>query len=285
MRPATSFSSRTMPSPEAAPSTVIIDCHNHLHQFPHPDEILRESLAAGITRQIVNGTCEDDWEQVSQLCLKHPQALIPAFGLHPWHVGGQSKNWRERLRHYLCKHPAAIVGECGLDRWKVPFDEAEQQSCLNDQISLARELARPVTIHCLRAWGPLLELLKAHETLPAFLLHAYGGSREMAEQFAKLGSYFSFSGYFLQERKGAQREAFRSIPPDRLLIETDAPAMTPPPKFRSHPLPDGQNHPANLTRILPALARIRGTSLASLTALLQENTMTFLCPNKENRDL
>jgi TatD DNase family protein len=109
-----------------------------------------------------------------------------------------------------------------------------------------------------------------------FLLHAYGGSAELAREFAALGAYFSFNGYFLGERQGARRAVFAVLPADRLLVETDAPAMPPPPEFRPYPLPgvaDGNpvNHPANIGAIYTGLAALRETALDRLTAQVAEN--------------
>src|ERR1019366_5990338 len=125
------------------------------------------------------------------------------------------------------------------------------------QIAAARNL--PVSIHCLQAWGRLHELLRDHPR-PArgFVLHSFGGPAEMIPAFAKLGAYFSFPGYFLHERKPRQRETFRQVPPDRLLIETDAPDQPLPDEKVLHPLvaADGRplNHPANLVAVYAGLA-------------------------------
>ena len=252
------------------------DAHNHLQQFSDPVKVLTQATAAGVTRMLVNGTSEQDWQQVAELCAQHPDHLIPSFGLHPWEVPHRSENWLEKLRDLLIANPHAALGECGLDRWKKPFDLPDQLDCLRSQIHLARELKRPLTIHCLKAWGPLLELLEEEQNLPPFLLHAYSGSTEMVPAFTKLGAYFSFNGYFLHERKASVRETFQHIPAERLLLETDAPSMLPPAEFQTHPLPNDQNHPANLRYFLPPLNNLLKTSEATLATQLEDNFQTFL---------
>ena len=138
------------------------------------------------------------------------------------------------------------------------------------------ELDRPATIHCLRAWGALDEILR-RVPLPrrGFLLHAYGGPAEMVAGFAELGAYFSFNGSFLAEKKTRQRAAFRSVPADRLLVETDAPTKPPPPELNRFPLPAGPegplNHPANIVVAYEQLAKLRGLSLAELAAQVEQN--------------
>ncbi len=249
------------------------DAHNHLHQLLEPTARLQEARQAGVTQMMVNGTSEKDWPTVAALAQHHPE-VVPAFGLHPWQVPHRTANWLTLLRELLEAHPLATIGECGLDRWQKPFDLEDQIHCLQAQIDLANELQRSLTIHCLQAWGPLLNLLQKQEKLPPFLLHAYSGSREMVSQFAELGAYFSFNGYFLHERKQAVRETFLTVPPERLLLETDAPAMLPPkPTF---PLPDGQNHPAHLVDFLNPLAELLGEKRDQLKQRLEENFVAFL---------
>ena len=98
-------------------------------------------------------------------------------------------------------------------------------------------------------------LYPAIQPARGFLLHSYGGSAELVPQLVDLGAYFSFSGYFLHEKKYKTRKAFSHIPSDRLLIETDAPDMLPPEDIISHPLSGNLNHPANLTAIHHAAAQ------------------------------
>jgi TatD DNase family protein len=108
-----------------------------------------------------------------------------------------------------------------------------------------------------------------------FVLHSFGGPTEMISELAKLGAYFSFPGYFLHERKLAQRETFRSVPADRLLIETDAPDQHLPAAKILHPLTaaDGHplNHPANLPAVYQGLAEFLGEDVERLARRVEEN--------------
>jgi TatD DNase family protein len=122
----------------------------------------------------------------------------------------------------------------------------------------------------------LLELLqKKPRPARGWVLHSFGGPAEMIPAFTKLGAYFSFPGWFLHERKLRQREAFKKVPPDRLLIETDAPDQLLPVEKNLHPLAgaDGQplNHPANLVAVYAGLAEFLGEKAESLAARVEEN--------------
>ena len=108
-----------------------------------------------------------------------------------------------------------------------------------------------------------------------FLLHSFNGSIETARRLLPLGAYFSFSGYFLHDRKAAVLETFRQLPPDCVLLETDAPDMLPPVDQVRHPLPDDANHPANLPTIAATYAERTGVSLETLAARNEENFVRF----------
>lgn len=256
----------------------LYDAHNHLQ-----DERLVARLAAvlaacgreGITRMVVNGSCEADWPEVRALAKQHP-IVLPSFGYHPWFVRERTSGWLDELKRYLDAVPSA-VGEIGLDRWVENPDVPRQEEMFRTQLRLAAERNLPASIHCLKAWGRLAEILR-EEPRPkcGFLLHSYGGPAEMVDGFVKLGAYFSLSGYFAQERKAKQRETFRRVPLDRLLLETDAPDMWPPDDWNEHPLSDPasgkpMNHPANLGAVYRFAASFLGLDLEPMKAQLEIN--------------
>jgi TatD DNase family protein len=256
----------------------LYDAHNHLQDerlAPHLDAILPELARTGVAKMVVNGSCEEDWPGVLALARRCPQ-VVPSFGYHPWYVKERTAHWRESLAGYLNQVPASI-GEIGLDRWIEGFDLPQQEEVFLWQWRLAVERNLPVSIHCLRAWGRLGELLRAEPRRPrGFLLHSYGGPPEMVRPLAELGAYFSIPGYFAHERKVRQRETFRHVPADRLLIETDAPDQLLPADRVRFPLPDtasGQalNHPANLSAVYEFAAELLGESLETLANRVEEN--------------
>ena len=202
--------------------------------------------------------------------------VIPSFGYHPWYVKERSPDWQAALVRHLDAVSSAI-GEVGLDRWIKDHDLAAQEEVFVWQLRLAAERNLPVSIHCLQAWGRLLELLRAGpRPRCGFLLHSFGGPREMIGPLAELGGYFSAPGYFAHERKARQREAFRHVPPDRLLIETDAPDQLLPAERVQYPLTDlatgkAINHPANLGAVYRFVAELLDEPLEKLTERVEEN--------------
>jgi len=152
------------------------------------------------------------------------------------------------------------------------YDLEKQEEAFRFQIGLAVERGVPLSIHCLKAWGRMLEVLR-DERLPecGFLLHSYGGSAEMAPEFARLGGYFSFSGYYLEERKAERREVLKELPRERVLIETDAPEMPLPVGLRRFSASEGGNHPGDLVVVYDEAAGILGESLGSFVGKVGEN--------------
>ncbi len=256
----------------------LFDAHNHLQDerfAGRQAEFWQEAESAGVVAMVVNGSSEDDWNDVATLRRQIP-GVIASYGLHPWYVPARSPGWLETLRRHIRENPDAAVGEIGLDRWKPDLPYDDQEDVFLTQWNLAREFNRPASIHCLKAWGRLLELLREHPA-PArgFVLHSYGGPKEMINDFAALGAYFSFPGYYLHERKVKQRETFRHVPTVRLLIETDAPDQSLPDNLNRFPLLDAQghpiNHPANLAAVYEGLATSLEKPVEELARQVEEN--------------
>ncbi len=273
----------------------LYDAHNHLQDdrfAGRQAELMAACVAAGVTRMVVNGACEEDWPLVLDLARAYPQ-VVPSFGYHPWYISERSGKWREALTGFLDAVPAG-VGEIGLDRWKAGLDYQGQEEVFATQLTLAAERNLPVSIHCLRAWGRLWELLRAGPRPgQGLLLHSYGGPREMVPALVKLGAYFGFPGYFLHERKARQRDAFREVPMDRVLMETDAPDQLLPetPEGAPHPTGGAQpnvlvdprtgqpiNHPANLAVVYARYAGWRGLPVEELAGQVEENFLRVFGP-------
>ncbi len=252
---------------------IWFDCHNHLQfsRLGDPAPLLAAMHGAGVERCVVNATCEADWPAVAALARAYPESLLPAFGIHPNHAHQAGGPWQELLAGLLDEFPRAGVGECGLDRREGAPGMELQVPLFLAQVRLARDRCRTLTIHCVKAWGLLTAALAEEPPPPRFVLHGFAGSVETARQLLPLGAYFSFSGEFLQARRAAVLDVFRQLPPERILLETDAPDRLPPPAWVSHPLPDSCNHPANLPAIGHGLADALSMQLADIADLTTRN--------------
>lgn len=254
---------------------TVIDAHNHLQDDRFGSDlplVMAEMKAAGIRHAIVNGTSEADWAQVLALHRADPAFLSPALGLHPWRIASRSPDWPNLLRELLESAPASSIGECGLDLWMPDADLTQQREVLAVHFALSREFDKPLTLHCLKAWNPLLQTLKHSPPLPPFLLHSFGGPAEMIPSLMKLGAHFSLSGHFLHPRKVRALDAFRHIPLDRIHVESDAPDMSPPLELQGHYHREGYHHPADIPSCIEALARMHQLSPEECALAISENT-------------
>ena len=253
------------------------DAHCHYQFAEVPYAAVEQARADGVGQAMINGSAPADWAEVAALGRRDPRNRV-SFGLHPWDVPTAPAGWAETLRAYLIDHPAAGVGEMGLDRWVRDFDPGAQEAAFRIQLALAVELDRALTIHCVKAVGPLMDILRAAE-LPrrGFLLHSWNGPADLVPELTRLGAYFSFSAHHLIPRKADLRAQFAAaIPRERILVETDAPALCPAPEFRVRslaPAADGaeQNHPSNLVRNNEELAKTMGVPPEASAALTSGN--------------
>lgn len=265
-------------------SPQIVDSHLHLQDYePGTDVrgIAERAAAAGVSRLVCNGTSERDWPEVLEMARTLP-GVIPCLGLHPWFVRERSEHWLSTLEKTV-EENACGVGEIGLDRCVEEFDADAQEQAFRAQLSIARKHRRPAMVHCVRAWGWMMDVLRDEDELPAgVLIHAYGGSADLVGPLAEMGAYFTFAGNVLKEHFAKAREALRAVPRDRLLVESDAPNMLPPEEFRTDVVvsADGRefNSPANLPSIAAGIADLLGESREELIQRLWENSRAFLAP-------
>lgn len=192
-------------------------------------KLIKEALDTGVVHFAVNGVSEKDWHLVKEMSDTYP-SVVPNFGLHPWFISERTPDWLKTLKDFLAATPSAAVGEIGLDRGSFGknIDFTDQVEVFRQQLQLAKELNKPASIHCVRAFGDLLEILKSVGPFPAGLvLHSFLGSAEMVPELSKLGAYFSFSGFLMSMKESKAKKMLKSIPPERILLETDAPDARP----------------------------------------------------------
>ncbi len=253
------------------------DAHCHLQDArlaPWLDVNRNLLEASEIRNRVVNGTQPSDWERVLVLGNEF-ESVIPSIGLHPWYVNTVGIDWKAAFKECINSGKCA-VGEIGLDRWIENYDTDAQKEAFLFQFRYARKAELPVSIHCLRAWGLLLDILEKEGPYePGFLLHSYGGPKEMIDSFVALGARFSFSGYFAWEGKQKRQDSFLAVPWDRLLIETDAPDMLGPEEVRTESTydPEGEaiNSPSNLIKIYDFVANMRGVAVEELAEIVDTN--------------
>jgi TatD DNase family protein len=193
---------------------MMIDAHCHAHQAANelgPPEN-QPQLA------VINSTRENDWRAVLRFCQHNPQQRVASLGLHPWYLDEAKPDWLHSLGNLLEESDAAI-GECGLDRsvgHRIPI--TRQRELLLAHLQLAKEKNRIVSLHCVGAWGHLLDCLDQAGSLPRpFVLHSISCPPELLSEFLSRGALCSVS-YRTPDA------LIELIPDQYLVIETDYPA-------------------------------------------------------------
>jgi TatD DNase family protein len=252
-----------------------VDAHNHLQDerlSSIVDEVIAECERIGVQRAVVNGTHPRDWPRVAALA-ERCSWVVPSFGVHPWYIDDLPADHLSTLSRYLDRFPFAI-GEIGIDHWKEGLDRTRQEEVFLSQLSIAQERKLPVTIHGLKAWGRLLELLRAHGApSKGFLLHSYSGPRELVGPFVELGGYFSVAPAFFAPQRVKKLEVFRHISLERILAESDAPDQGPSPDRDLYHAAGsiGLNHPGNIQMVYSRLADVIGISEDEMVERMQAN--------------
>lgn len=261
--------------------TRIVDSHLHLQDYEpgtNIADLLQKASDEGVSHLVCNGTSEQSWPIILGFAELYPQ-VVPCFGVHPWFIDECSTDWQQNLESFVEKYPSG-VGEIGLDRLREPYDRKAQEYAFRAQLGISRRHGRPAMVHCVKAWGWMLDILRSEPALPAgFLLHSYGGSPDLVKPLAEMGAYFSFSGKVLFDNYGRARKSIKEVPMDRLLVETDAPCMLPPEPYRIHRIPtsgdEEYNHPANLPFIVEGIAELLAVPTESLQEILWQNSQRF----------
>jgi len=241
---------------------ALIDTHAHLddERF-RPDfaAVLDRARAAGVERQICIATTAPSAHACIDLAAQHP-SVFASVGIHPNHAAeAQSGDWDQIVALTLSPKVVAL-GETGLDRhWDftpIPL----QQDYFARHLALSRSTGLPLVIHCREAEADLLPMLRDDFTRHGPLngvMHSFSGRQPFADACLALGLYLSFSGVLTYKNATALRQVAATVPADRLLVETDAPYLTPEP-LRGNVK---RNEPAHVLHTATTLAHCRAVPL------------------------
>ena len=251
---------------------------SHAHYFDarfegRAEELLeRELFGRGIGGIVNVGTNPEN----ALLCIRQARnypAMYAAVGIHPEDCKALTGTVEEevaRIRVLLDtaekrrENKIVALGEIGLDYHWEPIERELQQRYFEAQLALATELGVPVIIHDREAHGDCFETVLRYPSVTG-VFHSFSGSAEMARELTRRGWYISFSGVITFKNARKIREVAQAVPSDRILIETDAPYLSPEP-YRGR-----LNHSGRMVYTAKALAEARGISYEELVALTAEN--------------
>lgn len=248
----------------------LIDTHCHLDLEPlslRLTEVLPAAHLAGVTHFVVPGVHPRGWERMACLGRKHEE-IFPAFGIHPMHADLADDSNLSRLA--MLSSAGVAIGEIGLDPSYTVSMEC-QELAFRKQLRLALSLGLPVLVHCRRAFLQTLHILQEEGARRVGgIMHAFSGSSEMAREFIRLGFAISISGMVTRENSVRLPRLVRELPLEELVLETDAPDMTPQ-RYRGQ-----SNQPAYLAETLHAVARIKGVEAVAAARLFRARSLAVL---------
>jgi len=240
-------------------SAMLIDTHCHLDGEPLASqlpELLAEAHACGIGQWVVPAIRPAGWQGIMELCRRFPAAL-PTVGIHPLACAEATVD-DLALLDQLAPQVVAI-GEIGLDRQAA--DLAGQEACFREQLRMARRHGLPVLIHCRGAIGRTLTILQEERAEQiGGIMHAFSGSLESAREFVRLGFAISLTATITYQGAVRPLRLARELPLSQLVLESDAPDLSPQAHRGSF------NRPAWLVETARALAALKQVSLDDLAA-------------------
>jgi TatD DNase family protein len=251
---------------------MLIDSHCHL-SFNAFDEdrhaVLARAHEAGVVAFINPGLNLEESRQVVALAAEIPN-LYAAVGFHPNEAGRFGPDALAELRQ-LAAHPKVVaIGEIGLDYYWDKAPRSIQRYAFAEQLALAKSLHKPVIIHQRDAPTETMAILREWANggeHPGLVLHSFSGDRAMAEEAVALGFYVGVSGPITFKNSRDLPGIVAALPPTRILVETDAPFLSP------HPFRGKRNEPARVRLIAERIAAEQGVPLAEMSRLLTQNSL------------
>lgn len=251
----------------------MVDTHCHLidPQFMKDlDAVLARARTAGITRIVNAGYDTATSDQAVRMARQHPW-LTPAVGIHPNEAADQSIKEMGKIRDLLQNDCVVAVGETGLDYYRDFSPREAQKELFRLHIVLAKDRNLPILIHTRNSIEDAISILK-FEDFHNGVFHCYSGSYEQAKRILDSGFYISFAGVLTFSRR--IRELIKKLPRDRLLLETDAPFLSP----AGHR--GKRNEPAFIIETLRAAADILNVLPEELETILDRNASLLFTFNE-----
>jgi TatD DNase family protein len=242
----------------------VIDSHTHLELCEPPDtELVAAATAAGVTRILTVGIDGASCRAALAAAEDFPQ-VYAAIGRHPNAAKGFDDADLAELRA-LAEHERCLaIGETGLDFYREGAPRADQQRAFAAQIALAREMAKPLVIHSRAADDETLAQLGAEADGVRVVMHCFSMPERLLECLSR-GYAISFAGNVTYKSAADLAQAAKAVPEDSLLVETDAPYLTP------QAVRKERNQPAYVAHTLAFIAELRGVSSQELGATVQRN--------------
>lgn len=243
------------------------------------EAVLERAQEAGVERLILTGTSIEDSQAVIEICAHYgqqfPDMLYATAGIHPHDANTYNRENATLLRE-LAQHSSVVaIGETGLDFNRNFSSQKDQQLSFEAHIELAIELQLPLFLHERDASQRQIEILNSYrDSICGAVVHCFTGDKNTLFSYLDMDLHIGITGWICDERRGIElKKIVSNIPLDRLMIETDAPYLTP----RNMPKKpkNGRNEPAFLTSVLAGIGAARNESEADIAAATTATAIKF----------
>ena len=244
----------------------MIDTHSHINCIEEftIDEIITNAKNNGVEKIILPAAYPSDIDIVFDIANKY-ENVFGLLGVHPSEVKDWDDSLIDKIKKYSENKKIVGIGEIGLDYyWDKSFNDLQKEVFIK-QIKLANELNLPISIHDREAHKDTYDILKEYNKNSKIIMHCFSGSVEFAKQCVKEGWYIALGGVVTFKNAIKMKEVAKNIPIENLLLETDAPYLTPVP-YRGK-----TNQPAYIKYVAEEIAKLRDTSFEEIDKITTQN--------------
>ena len=241
---------------------MLFDTHAHLNFNAYKDdadEVIKRTLDSNVW-MINDGSQYSTSKRAIEIAERYPEGVYAAIGLHPIHTNEEEYDIL-KYRVLAKSKRLVAIGEIGLDfKPEYASYKERQREIFLEQLDLAKELDLPVIFHCRMAHDELIDLLKGYGAIKG-AIHCFTGDQEQAEEYLKMGLYLGFNGIIF---KMDLDKVIEKSPLDRILLETDCPYLTSPPKV-------GRNEPLYVKYVADKISKIKNIKIEELNDITAQN--------------
>jgi TatD DNase family protein len=249
---------------------MLIDSHAHLEmpEFKKDLEaVIQRAKESGVEYIFTVGTERKDWKKALEIANSHP-SIYAILGVHPHNAKEIDDQTYPMLKEFCRNGKVKAFGEIGLDFFRNLSPQDIQLKRFREQIGLAKELGLPIVVHDREAHQETMEILKSEKAEECGgIIHCFSGNFEMAKFCIEMGFYISIPGSISFKNAEGLREVVKKIPLESLLVETDAPFLTPEP-FRGK-----RNEPSYVRYTAQKVAEIKNVSFERVAEVTTENAL------------
>lgn len=244
----------------------LTDTHSHINMIEGTDidTVIKNAKDNGVEKIIVPSAYAKDFDEVMKLINKYDN-VYGMLGIHPSEVKDWDDSFVDKIKEYSKNKKIVAIGEIGLDYyWDKSFIDLQKEVFIK-QIKLANELNLPIDIHDREAHKDTFDIIQEHNKGSVVIMHCFSGSTEFAKECVKAGYYLGLGGVVTFKNAKKMKEVAIEIPLERIILETDAPYLTPVP-FRGK-----ENQPAYVKYVAEEIANLRGTTYDEVAEITTQN--------------